>query len=267
MLLDIFGFIDLSLADILDILMVAVIFYAVFRWIRGSSAMNIFLAILLLFVVRVVVGALNMRLMTSLMNVIFDVGILALLIIFQPEIRHLLIKLGGSSARWKILLKNFIGSKTKNVDDKTAVEIAEACKVMSMEKVGALIVFPGQNPLQQIIETGDVIDALVSRRLILNLFFKNSPLHDGAMIISEDRIVASRCTLPITERSDIPAHYGMRHKAAIGITEESDASVIVVSEETGTISFVNRGVIKTLESSYEIQNLLRENGIEEEEGK
>ena len=267
MLLDIFGFIDLSLADILDILMVAVIFYAVFRWIRGSSAMNIFLAILLLFVVRVVVGALNMRLMTSLMNVIFDVGILALLIIFQPEIRHLLIKLGGSSARWKILLKNFIGSKTKNVDDKTAVEIAEACKVMSMEKVGALIVFPGQNPLQQIIETGDVIDALVSRRLILNLFFKNSPLHDGAMIISGDRIVASRCTLPITERSDIPAHYGMRHKAAIGITEESDASVIVVSEETGTISFVNRGVIKTLESSYEIQNLLRENGIEEEEGK
>lgn len=257
MLLDIFGFLDLSLADILDILMVASIFYVLFRWIRGSSAMNIFLAILLLFIIRVIVGALNMRLMTSLMNGLFDVGILALLIIFQPEIRHFLIKLGGSSAKWKTLLNNFVGNKATAVDDKTIVEIASACKVMSDEKVGALIVFPGQNPLQQVIETGDVVDALVSRRLILNLFFKNSPLHDGAMIISGDRIVASRCTLPITERADIPAHYGMRHKAAIGITEESDAAVIVVSEETGGISYIKRGVIRTLESSYEIQSVLR----------
>lgn len=257
MLLDIFGFMDLSLADIMDILMVAAIFYVLFRWIRGSSAMNIFLAILLLLIIRVIVGALNMRLMTSLMNGLFDVGILALLIIFQPEIRHFLIKLGGSSAKWKTLLNNFIGNKAATVDDKAITEIAEACKIMSNEKVGALMVFPGQSPLQQIIETGDVIDAVVSRRLILNLFFKNSPLHDGAMVISGDRIVASRCTLPITERADIPAHYGMRHKAAIGITEESDAAVIVVSEETGDISYVKGGVIRTLDSSFEIQSVLR----------
>lgn len=248
---------NLSLADILDIMMVATIFYILFRWIRGSSAMNIFLAILLLFIVRVIVGALNMRLMTSLMNGLFDVGILALLILFQPEIRHFLIKVGGRSGKWRSLLNNLIGNKTSTVDDKAVVEIAEACKVMSEEKVGALIVFPGQNSLQQIIETGDTLDALVSRRLILNLFFKNSPLHDGAMIISGDRVVAARCTLPITDRSDIPAHYGMRHKAAIGITEESDASVIVVSEETGNISYVRGGVIRTLETSYEIQHLLQ----------
>lgn len=136
---------------------------------------------------------------------------------------------------------------------------------MSDEKVGALIVFPGQSSLQQIIETGDVIDALVSRRLILNLFFKNSPLHDGAMIISGDRIVASRCTLPITERTDIPASFGMRHKAAIGITEESDASVIVVSEETGNISYVREGVVRKLESYYEIQNILRHEKAKDEE--
>lgn len=248
---------NLSLADILDIMMVATIFYILFRWIRGSSAMNIFLAILLLFIVRVIVGALNMRLMTSLMNGLFDVGILALLILFQPEIRHFLIKVGGRSGKWRSLLSNLIGNKASTVDDKAVMEIAEACKSMSEEKVGALIVFPGQNSLQQIIETGDTLDALVSRRLILNLFFKNSPLHDGAMIISGDRVVAARCTLPITDRSDIPAHYGMRHKAAIGITEESDASVIVVSEETGNISYVHGGVIRTLETSYEIQHLLQ----------
>ena len=267
MLMEIFGFMNLSLADILDILMVAVIFYVLFRWIRGSSAMNIFLAILLLFIVRVIVGALNMRLMTSLMNGLFDVGILALLILFQPEIRHFLIKVGGRSGKWKSFLNNLLGKKSSTVDDKAIVEIAEACNVMSEEKVGALIVFPGQNSLQQVVETGDTIDALVSRRLILNLFFKNSPLHDGAMIISEDRIVAARCTLPITDRSNIPAHYGMRHKAAIGITEESDASVIVVSEETGNISYVRGGVIHTLKSSYEIQHLLMsEKDITEKEG-
>lgn len=268
MLMEIFGFLNLSLADIMDILMVAAIFFVVFRLIRGSSAMNIFLAILLLFIIRLIVGALNMRLMTSLMNGIFDVGILALLVIFQPEIRHFLIKLGGSSVRWRALLSNLIGKKAATVDDKAVTEIAEACKVMSEEKVGALIVFPGLSPLTQIIETGDVIDAVVSRRLILNLFFKNSPLHDGAMIISGDRIVASRCTLPITERIDIPASFGMRHKAAIGITEESDASVIVVSEETGNISYVRRGVVRKLDSFYEIQGLLKSNNNgKEEEGR
>ena len=267
MLLEIFGFLNLSLADIMDILMVTAILYVLFRWIRGSSAMNIFLAILLLFIIRVIVGALNMRLMTSLMNGLFDVGILALLIIFQPEIRHFLIRFGGNSSKWRALIGDFIGKKASTVDDRAAIEIAEACKVMSEEKVGALIVFPGNASLQSIIETGDTIDALVSRRLILNLFFKNSPLHDGAMIISDDRIVASRCTLPITDRADIPASYGMRHKAAIGITEESDASVIVVSEETGGISFVKGGVIRKLESSYEILHLFRPDKVEKEEGR
>lgn len=267
MLMEIFGFLNLSLADIMDILMVAAILYVLFRWIRGSSAMNIFLAILLLLIIRVIVGALNMRLMTSLMNGLFDVGLLALLVIFQPEIRHFLIKIGGNSARWRTLLDNFIGNKAAAVDDRAAIEIAEACKAMSDDKVGALIVFPGQNSLQHIIETGDIIDALVSRRLILNLFFKNSPLHDGAMIVSGDRIVASRCTLPITERTDIPASFGMRHKAAIGITEESDATVIVVSEETGNISYVRAGVVKKLESAFDVQNILRtdKGGKEKEE--
>ena len=127
---------------------------------------------------------------------------------------------------------------------------------MSEDRTGALIVLPGENPLQQIVETGDIIDARVSRRLILNIFFKNSPLHDGAMIIRSDRIIAARCTLPITSRTDIPASYGMRHKAAIGMSEESDASIIVVSEETGGISFIRSGNLTKITNINELTLLL-----------
>ena len=256
MFLEIFGFLSLSAIDILDILMVAVILYVLFRWIRGSSAMNIFLAIIFLLIVRVIVGSLNMKLMASLMNTLFDVGLLALIIIFQPEIRHFLIRVGGSSSWWRKMIGRLVEGRGANVAEKTVEEIAEACRVMGEQKTGALIVIPGQDSLQYIVETGDRLDAMVSRRLILNLFFKNSPLHDGAMIVRGDRIVAARCTLPITSRTDIPASFGMRHKAAIGITEESDATVVVVSEETGHISYVKEGRLRPIENTYDLKLLL-----------
>ena len=246
----------MSAIDILDILMVAAILFVLFRWIRGSSAMNIFIAIVILLIVRVIVGSLNMKLMTSLMTTLFDVGLLALIIIFQPEIRHFLIRLGGSSNWWRKVLGRLVTGRGINVAEKAVEEIVEACRVMGEQKTGALIVIPGQDPLQYIIETGDRLDAMVSRRLILNLFFKNSPLHDGAMIVRGDRIVASRCTLPITSRTDIPASFGMRHKAAIGISEESDATVVVVSEETGHISYVKEGKLRVIDNIYELKLLL-----------
>ena len=256
MLLEIFGFLSLSAMDILDILMVAAILFVLFRWVRGSSAMNIFVAIVLLLVVRVVVGSLGMKLMTSLMDTLFDVGLLALIVIFQPEIRHFLMRLGGSSSWWRRTIGRLADARGSSVAEKAVEEIVEACRVMGEQKTGALIVIPGQEPLQYIIETGDRLDAVVSRRLILNLFFKNSPLHDGAMIIRGDRIIAARCTLPITSRTDIPASYGMRHKAAIGITEESDATVVVVSEETGRISYVKEGRLRVIEDIYDLKLLL-----------
>ena len=256
MLLAIFGFLSLSAIDILDVLMVAAILFVLFRWIRGSSAMNIFVAIILLLVVRVIVGSLNMKLMTSLMNTLFDVGLLALIIIFQPEIRHFLMRLGGSSSWWRKTIGRLVDSRGSSVAEKTVEEIVEACRVMGEQKTGALIVIPGQDSLQYIIETGDRLDTMVSRRLILNLFFKNSPLHDGAMIVRGDRIVAARCTLPITSRTDIPASFGMRHKAAIGISEESDSTVVVVSEETGRISYVKEGKLRVIDDIYDLKLLL-----------
>ena len=256
MLLNIFGFLNLSFADIIDILMVAALIYLVFRWIRGSSAMNIFLAIILLFELRVVVAAFNMKLMSAILGTFIDVGVLALIVIFQPEVRHFLIRLGsryGAAGKGREMIGKLFGIKENTLAGESVNEIAEACRAMSEAKTGALIVLPHKDSVNHIVETGDSVDAKVSRRLIMNIFFKNSPLHDGAMIIEGDRITAARCTLPITQRTDIPPSYGMRHKAAIGISEETDADVVVVSEETGGVSFVRGGILTPIGNINELK--------------
>ena len=262
MILAIFGFLQLSLADILDILLLALMIFIVFRWIRGTSAMSIFVAIISLYLIRVVVSAFNMRMMTELMDTVLDVGVIALIVIFQPEIRKFLIGLGNrymNSARGREIFSRIFGKKKEGINSSTAVnELTEACRRMSESKTGALIVIAHDTPLDDVISTGDEIDASIHRRLIMNLFFKNSPLHDGAMVILNGRIAAARCTLPITQKKDIPANYGMRHKAAIGITEESDADVIVVSEETGNISFVKGGNVTKIQNINELKLLLGE---------
>lgn len=260
MLLELFGFLNLSITDILDILLLGTIIYLCFRWIRNSAAMNIFLAVIMIYLMMIVVDALHMKLMSKLFSTFIDVGVVALIVIFQPEIRHFLMRLGasaGQKTRWRSFLDKILGTaQNDSMKAVTVNEITEACKSMSDQKTGALIVLPHTVNLDYIIETGDRIDAAVSRRLIMNLFFKNSPLHDGAVIISGDRIVAARCTLPITDRTDIPASYGMRHKAAIGISEETDADVIVVSEETGNISFVKEGKATLINNINELKLLL-----------
>ena len=263
--LAIFGFLNLSFIDIIDILLVAIIIYLVFRWIRGSSAMGVFTAILLLLLVRVIAGALNMKLMTAVMSTVLDVGVLALIIIFQPEIRRLLMGIGNKyrrTPRLAQLLDKLLGVKEDSLDTGVVNEIAEACRQMSEDKTGALMVIPQKDKLEYIKETGDKVDAMVSRRLIMNIFFKNSPLHDGAMVIEGGRIAAARCTLPITERQDIPAHYGMRHKAAIGMSETCDAIILVVSEETGHISYVRNGKIQTVSNISELKLLLSPSSAE-----
>lgn len=260
MILGVFEFIHMSLADILDIFLLGVVIYFAFKWLKGSSAMSIFVAIVSLYLIRIVVSAFNMRLTTAIMDMILDVGVIAIIIIFQPEIRKFLIKLGNrymNTKRGKAVLDKVLGREsTSTFGGKEVNDLTEACRRMSEEKTGALIVIAHNASLADIISTGDEIDAGIHRRLIMNIFFKNSPLHDGAMVISGDRIVAARCTLPITEKTNIPASYGMRHKAAIGITEETDADVIVVSEETGRISFVRGGTVTPIQNINELKLLL-----------
>ena len=267
MLLAISSFLHLTLVDILDILMVAAIIYFVFKWMRGTSAVNVFIAVIALLVIKVIVSALNMKMMSNLLDTVIDVGVIALIIIFQPEIRRFLLKLGngsGIAGGSRSLLGRFLGLSEGHLDSKSVDEIIEAASQMSAEKTGALIVICRQNSLEHIIETGDRLDSAIKDRLIENLFFKNSPLHDGAVIIRNDRIVAARCTLPITEKA-LPARYGMRHKAAVGITEESDAEVVVVSEQTGRISYVRNAEIHTCKDAKELKSLLGQEHKEEGE--
>ena len=260
MILGAFDFIQMSFTDILDIILLGLIIFVAFRWLKGSSAISIFVAIVSLYLIRVLVSAFNMRLIEAILNMILDVGVLAFIVIFQPEIRKFLTRLGNrymGSSRGRDFLDKILGRKSAHTEFGESINnITEACRRMSEEKTGALIVIAHTTALDDILSTGDRIDASIHRRLIMNLFFKNSPLHDGALVIADDRIVAARCTLPITERTDIPANYGMRHKAAIGITEETDAEAIVVSEETGRISFVKAGVVTPITNINELKLLL-----------
>ena len=250
-----FDFIDISFIDVLDVLMVGLLIYWLIRVVRGTSAVNIFLGVLLLYVIWIASRALGMKLLSFILGQVLGVGVVALLVIFQPEIRRFLLRISSSTtvAQKGFFNKLFRHTKTGGMQSHELEELTAACRKMAETKTGALIVLSHGTALGEIIDTGDEIDARINRRLIENIFFKNSPLHDGAMIASEDRILAARCTLPITQRQDIPAHYGMRHRAAIGMSEVCDASVIVVSEETGDISFVSGGQIKTMESITELR--------------
>lgn len=251
-----FGIVNIHFIDILDILLVALLVYYVYKLIRGTAAISIFLGIIVLYVVWAVVRALNMSLLSAIMGQILGVGVIAIIILFQQEIRKFLLRLGNTyilnNESLKIFSKLF-GNKGGSMQLEALDEITQACRKMSETRTGALIVLPHTSSMEFVIETGDIIDAKISRRLIENLFFKNSPLHDGAMVIANNRIVAARCTLPITENPNIPAQYGMRHRAAVGLSEETDASVIVVSEETGNISFVKDGEIRTMGSISELR--------------
>ena len=253
-------FLNFTFIDFLDILMVAVIIFIAFRWIKGSTAVNIFIAIILLLLMQIVSSAIGMKMMSSILGTVIDVGAVALIVIFQPEIRRFLNSLGRRAGdtleKRPALQKFFFKNAPEAVDSRAIDEIAQACKEMADQKTGALIVIRGNDSLDEIIATGDTVDSRIGCRILLNIFFKNSPLHDGAVVIGGNRIVAARCTLPISERTDLPPKFGMRHKAAIGISEQCDASVLVVSEQRGQVSFVRRGKIEVIDSLNRLKLLL-----------
>ena len=258
--LGIFSFLPFGWADILDIGMVALLIFFLFRSVRGNSTvLNIVLVLAMLVVAQAVASALNMRMMTALLNALLDVGVLAIIIIFQPEIRHLLNRFAmqtGISRRTGDLFNKLLGIKEEQLGSRSVEELVEAVRAMSAEKTGALIVIQHKSSMDEFMDTGDRFDAEINRRLIMNIFFKNSPLHDGAMMIVGNRIAAARCQLPMTNRTDLPASYGMRHRAAIGLSEDTDADVIVVSEENGGVRFVRNGEALEVETIQELRELL-----------
>lgn len=259
-LLFILTFIPFRILDVIDIFLVAFLLYQIYMLIRGTVAINIFIGIFVLYIIWLVVRVLNMELLSSILGQIIGVGVIALIIVFQQEIRRFLLFIGTRYlSKNKFSIENWLFPKQKNMVAPVNIEaIVKSCRHMSESKTGALIVIARKSELQYYAETGDIIDAETSSRLIENIFFKNSPLHDGALIIVNDKIRAVRCILPVTENLNIPARYGMRHRAAIGISEHSDALIVVVSEETGKISFVHEGDIKYGISSMELRELLEE---------
>ncbi|MFO7938235.1 MAG: diadenylate cyclase CdaA [Bacteroidales bacterium] len=254
----ILSFIAIRFLDILDILLVAFLIYQIYNLIRGTAAFNIFIAIFTFYLLWLIVKALNMQLLGNILGQVIGVGVIALIIVFQQEIRRFLLIFGSRYlSSQKFSLDHIFSFRSKAATGKVNISaIVNACTNMSALKTGALIVITRKSDLFTYAKTGDIINADVSGRLLESIFFKNSPLHDGAVIIHKNRIWAARCVLPTTERLDIPAHFGMRHRAALGLTEKADGVVITVSEETGAISLSQNGRIETHIGPNRLRTLL-----------
>ncbi len=251
-------FIDLKIIDILDIALVALLLSQVYRMIRGTAAFSIFLGVAILYGIYIVVRLMNMELLSTILGQIMGVGAIALVIVFQGEIRRYLLLLGSRIAysRNRFIRRLFNNSQSFNADEQIINDLSAALRNMSSSLTGALIVIERASDLRAYTQSGDMIDAQVSSRLIEALFFKNSPMHDGAVIIKHNRIEAARCILPTSDNPEIPAHLGLRHRAAVGLSEGTDALVIVVSEEKGTISIVQGGEITPLDKNADVAMVL-----------
>lgn len=245
------GFIPFTFVDAIDILLVASLFYGVYRAMKGTSAPYIMIGIFVIYLVWILVKTFNLVLFSSILGQIISVGVIAILIIFQPEIRHFLQAIGRQRGRFEWLSRIFNFRNRRTEHDINLEPIVVACQEMGADKVGALIIIKQDDDLGVVVESGISIDAKVSTALLENIFFKNAPLHDGGVVISGDRVVAAKCVLPSTQQ-EVPKSYGMRHRAALGMSEVSDAIVIAVSEETGKISVAHDSTIKR---GVEPQNL------------
>ena len=251
---------EFGIKDIIDIVLVALMLYYIYRLMRESRSVNVFNGIMVFVVLWLFVSqVLEMRLLGTILDKLVSVGVLAVIIIFQEDIRKFLYNIGGHQ-RMRTLKRFFTSSKQKDKDSKEVKQmimpLVMASINMSRQKVGALIVLERSATLDDIVATGDKIDANINQRLIENIFFKNSPLHDGAMIISDKRIKAAGCILPVSHDLSIPKELGLRHRAAMGISEETDAVAIVVSEETGSISVAIKGRFRLRLSAEELESIL-----------
>ena len=253
-------FLSFGIKDAIDILLVALVLYYTYRFMRESRTLNIFVGILAFIVTWLFVSrVLEMRLLGAILDQFVGVGALAIIVLFQEEIRKFLYSLGEHNKLRKVVNWFTVRRDEKSVTPRDAImPIVMACINMARTKCGALIVIERTTPLDDITATGDTVDAQINQRLIENIFFKNSPLHDGAMVISHRRIKAAGCILPVSHDLNIPRELGLRHRAAMGISQASDAVAIVVSEETGRISVAIKGQFRLRLSAENLEALLTE---------
>lgn len=245
-----------GIKDLIDILLVATLLYYLYRTMKDSGTLNIFVGVLAFVLAWVVMyKILDMRLIGSIMDKFINIGLLILVILFQEQIKRFLIEL-GSQKGWGFIANIFKHRSSDDDGKKWIMPVVYACMSMAKSKTGALIVIQRQMPLDDYEHTGDVIDANINTRLIENIFFKNSPLHDGALIIAGDKLVSAGCILPVSHDTSLPRYLGLRHRSALGIAQATDAVAVVVSEETGNISYAYKGELHQKLSSTDLENAL-----------
>ncbi|NOT75668.1 MAG: TIGR00159 family protein [Cyclobacteriaceae bacterium] len=251
------AFLEVSWVDLVDIGLVTILLYQIYKMIRGSLAVNIFLGILSLYLIYLVVRAAQMELLAKILGQFMGVGVLAMIILFQPELRKFLLVIGRTTELNKNFFKSLAHFQNRFHDDFDVHQVIEAVKTLKATRTGALIVFSRDTELKFYNETGDTLDAEVSKRLLISIFNKNSPLHDGAVIISKGRIKAARCVLPVSENDHLPPHFGLRHRSAIGMSETTDTLVLAISEETGRLILTRNGkYLKSLKLRQVEQKIL-----------
>ncbi|PQJ76004.1 diadenylate cyclase CdaA [Polaribacter gangjinensis] len=255
-------FIPFSFLDLLDILLVAMLLYYIYKLLKGTVAINIFIGIALIFIIWKITQALKMEMLSSILGYLLSGGAIALMIVFQQEIRKFLLMIGTTNfSNKRSFLKQLKFLQSEISPEIDTESILKACTNLSKTKTGALIVIERTNSLDFLINTGDAINALINNVILESIFFKNSPLHDGATIIRDNYIVATRVVLPISDSSKIPSRFGLRHRAALGISEKTDAVCLLVSEETGEISYIKDGEFVLYTTPEELNEKLKKDLI------
>jgi diadenylate cyclase len=252
-------FLKITVTDVVDVIFVAILIYYIYNLIKNTVAVNLLLGMFIIVMLSFVVDGLKMQLLSSIINKFMSVGIIALIIIFQPEIRRFLLLIGKNTflqknqAWWGYLF----GTKDAERDNLVRIKpIIDACKSMKKSKTGALIVFVKFYDDQLFANSCEVIDSKISKRLLESIFQKNSPLHDGAVVISENKIKSASCILPLTDNDKLPPQFGLRHRAGIGVSETTDAVAVIISEETGEIAYAKQGRVRMNVSFGELEKLL-----------
>lgn len=247
---------DFGIKDIIDILIVALLLYYLYRMMKNSGTLSLFFGVIAFIAIWVFASEIfDMRLTGTILDKFMSIGLIVLVILFQDQIKRFLIDI-GSQGKWSSIKKLFTHNSGKEKDHSAVLAIVYACMAMSKSKTGALIVIERKFPLTDYEKTGDIIDARINMRLIENIFFKNSPLHDGAMIVAGNKIASVGCILPVSHDMNIPKNLGLRHRAALGMSQVTDAVCIVVSEETGNISVAINGELKVKLTAMALEHLL-----------
>ena len=253
-------FLHFGIKDAVDIVLVALMLYYAYRVMKASRSLYVFTGIVLFVLIWLVVSQmLEMRLLGSIMSQLINVGVIGLIVLFQEDVRKFLYSLGSHHRVRRLSRMLGIGEKQEAMSKESIMPIVMACINMARQKTGALIVVEKSISIDDVVATGDIIDARIDQRLIENIFFKNSPLHDGALVISKKRMKAAGCILPVAHDMDIPREFGLRHRAAMGISQSCDALAIVVSEETGRITAAKDGKFRVRLSAEELESILTEN--------